>query len=318
LATWQYGLGRSAAWTSDLKGQWGTEWVAWDEFPRFAAQLVSWTLPAPQVEGLSAQAWLEDDGAVIQVEATETELPGSGDTNTAGRPRDFLDVTATLIGPNLETIDAQLTQVGAGRYEARVDLDQPGAYLVRLAASEEGEALGQSTLGLVVPYSPEYRAGGTDSALLNQLARLTGGGQLPEPAAAFTHNLPAADRAREFWVPLLLIAALLFPLDVALRRVMLGPRDLRHGVTWLRERLPARPQVDVERERTLGRLFEARDRVRGRRPGVHAKVPPPRPSESPSPPLTEEAEPAPPATPPSSEDALVRLREAKKRARRDR
>ena len=294
--------------------------MAWENFPRFAAQLVGWTLPAPQVEGLTAQAWLEDEGAVIQVEATDPEPSGAGDVSGVGRPRDFLDVTATLIGPELETIEAPLPQVGAGRYQARVDVAQPGAYLVRLAVSEEGEALGQSTLGLVVPYSPEYRAGGTDSALLNQLACLTGGGQLPEPTAAFTHNLPTTDRAREFWAPLLLIVALLFPLDVALRRVMLGPRDLRRGVTWLRERLPARLQVGAERERALGRLFEARDRVRGRRPDTDK--PSPTPSEPPAKPAdpstgAEEIETTSPATQ-SSDDALARLREAKKRARRDR
>jgi hypothetical protein len=229
-------------------------------------------------------------------------------------------VTATLIGPDLETTEAKLAQVGAGRYEAQVDLDQPGAYLVRLAASEEGEALGQSTLGLVVPYSPEYRAGGTDTALLSQLARLTGGSQLPEPAAAFVHNLPAADRAREFWAPLLLIVALLFPLDVALRRVMVGPNDLRRGTAWLRERLTDRPEA-TGRERVLGRLFEARDRVRGRRsdagkPSPIASEPSPKPGPSPS--AAEEIEPAAPPTPPPSEDSLERLREAKKRARRDR
>ncbi len=318
LATWQYGLGRAAAWTSDLKGQWGTEWVAWDDFARFAAQLVSWTLPAPQVEGLTAQAWLEDDRAVIQVEATEPETIGAEGTGAVGRPRDFLDVTATLIGPELETIEAPLSQVGAGRYQARVDVAQPGAYLVRLAVSEEEEALGQSTLGLVVPYSPEYQASGTDSAVLNRLARLTGGEELPEPAAAFLHNLPTADRAREFWAPLLLIVALLFPLDVALRRVMLGPQDLRRGAAWLRERLPSRPEA-ATRERALGHLFEARDRVRGRRSGADAETPSPRPSEPPSPSSTKEVEPATPPTPqPPTEDSLTRLREAKKRARRDR
>jgi hypothetical protein len=180
--------------------------------------------------------------------------------------------------------------------------------------------LGQSTLGLAVPYSPEYRASGTDTALLNQLARLTGGGELPEPTAAFIHNLPATDRAREFWAPLLLLVALLFPLDVALRRVMLGPRDLRRGVTWLRERLPARPQVGAGRERALGRLFEARDRARGRRPETEKAPPPPSgpPAEpEPSPSVAEGVKPAEPPTPPS-DDALARLREAKKRARRDR
>ncbi|MFZ5916746.1 MAG: VWA domain-containing protein [Chloroflexota bacterium] len=300
LATWQYGLGRAAAWTSDLKGQWATDWLAWEGFPRFAAQLVGWALPAPRVEGIEAGATLEDDRAVIWVEATDD----------AGRPRNFLDVTATLIGPDLETAQVELAQVGAGHYEARVVISQPGTVLVRLGIGEAGELLGQQTLGLVVPYSPEYRAGGADRGLLNELARLTGGGELPEPAAAFAHNLPAADRAREIGHTLLLLAALLFPLDVALRRVMLGPQDLRKALAWLRARLPAR-RARPSRERVLGQLFQARDRARTQRARVES--PPIQPPASPP------DEPAPPREPPpSTDDALARLREAKKRAQRDR
>ncbi|KPV48305.1 hypothetical protein SE17_38780, partial [Kouleothrix aurantiaca] len=42
LTSWQYGLGRALAWTSDLKGQWAVDWVGWQGFPRFAAQPVGW------------------------------------------------------------------------------------------------------------------------------------------------------------------------------------------------------------------------------------------------------------------------------------
>jgi Mg-chelatase subunit ChlD len=309
LATWQFGLGRAAAWTSDLKGQWATDWVAWDGFPRFVAQLVGWTLPAPEVDGLSARATLEDDQVAVRAQAVDE----------AGRPRNFLDVTASLIGPDLQTTEVTLAQVGAGRYEALAEVSQPGTYLVRLGVSDEGKALGQQTLGVVVPYSPEYRESGTNRALLNELARLTGGGELPQPVAAFVHNLPTADRAREIWGTLLLIVALLFPLDVALRRVMLGPRDLAKAVSWLRVRLPLRGTRTARRERALGHLFQARDRVRQRR--MRAETPPPISGEAPVPPTpmppeASDAEPAP--SPPSSGDALARLREAKKRARRDR
>jgi hypothetical protein len=308
LATWQYGLGRAAAWTSDLKGQWAADWVAWGEFSRFAAQLVGWTLPAPRVEGIAAEATLEDDRAVIRVEATDD----------AGRPRNFLDATATLIGPDLSVVEAELSQVGAGRYEARVDVARPGTYLVRMGIQEGDEPLGQQTLGLVVPYSPEYRVGGTNRTLLGELARLTGGGVLPEPVAAFIHNLPAADQAREIWASLLLIAALLFPLDVAVRRVMLGPEDFRKALAWLRARLPSR-RARPARERTLGQLFRARDRARTRRPPTLSNVERPAPSEPPPPPTepSEEREEGTPS-PPTTDDALARLREAKRRARRDR
>ncbi|OQY23000.1 MAG: hypothetical protein B6I34_05135, partial [Anaerolineaceae bacterium 4572_32.1] len=300
LATWQYGLGRAAAWTSDFKGQWATEWLGWGGFPRFAAQLVGWTLPAPRVEGIEAQAALEDGEAVVRVEAADEE----------GRPRNFLDVTATLIGPDLETTEMALAQVSAGRYEARAALSQPGTYLVRLAVSKGGEPLGGQMLGLAVPYSPEYKVSGADRALLGELARVTGGGELPEPVAAFSHNLPAAARAREIWHSLLLIAALLFPLDVALRRVMLGPADFRKAAAWVRERLPARRERPAG-ERVLGQLFQARDRARQQRP--RAETPP----AEPLPPTA--APPSTPDTPPaiSPDDALARLREAKKRARRE-
>jgi hypothetical protein len=294
--------------------------VAWDGFARFAAQLVGWTLPAPQVEGLTARATLEDGQAGVRVEAIDE----------TGRPRNFLDVSAALVGPDLQTTDATLAQVGAGRYETLVELSQPGTYLVQVGVREGNKALGQQTLGLVVPYSPEYKASGTNRTLLSELARLTDGGELPEPVAAFVHNLPAADLASEIWETLLLVVALLFPLDVAARRVMLGRQDLRRAVAWLRERLPARHKRADGRERALGRLFQARARAQERRARTEA---PPSSTVRPGPPSTlgtdaqvpSEAPTEPPTPPPESSSleeglpqSLTRLREAKKRARRER
>lgn len=312
LATWQYGLGRAAVWTSDLKGQWGSQWVTWEEFPDFAAQLVGWLLPSPQVEGLEARVSLTDEGAVIQLEARDSD----------GRPLNDLDVQARLIAPDLQTTETPLQQVGPGRYSAAARADQPGTYLVWLAASDDRQALGQVTLGMVVPYSPEYRAGGINRGLLDELARITGGGPLEAPVQAFLHNLPAADSAREIWRPLLLLAALLFPLDVALRRVVFSRRDMQVARAWVAERLPWRRRAAQEYgERILGQLFSARERARqraasreeqGGAPGQGAErliiVPPPETEAAPPP------ERKPPAA--SEEDAFARLREAKKRARK--
>jgi hypothetical protein len=282
-------------------------------------------LPAPQVEGLTAQARLEEDRAVIQVEAAEPSASDAGEAGQPGRPRNFLEVKATLIGPDLQTTQLSLPQVGPGRYAAEAELSQPGTYLVRLGVSQGGQSLGQQTLGLVVPYSPEYQTADMDLPLLNQLALLTGGQELPKPGAAFAHDLPAAERAREIWQPLLLMVALLFPLDVALRRVMLGPRDFRRAARWLRERLPARRAGAAQRERLLGRLFEARQRAvqaraRARPGGLSGAPQPPLSGELLAPPLTpppagSQSEPAPPAS--SLDDPLARLRAAKQRARRD-
>ena len=47
LATWQYGLGRVVAWTSDALGLWTANWLRWSDAARWWANLVTWTLPSP-------------------------------------------------------------------------------------------------------------------------------------------------------------------------------------------------------------------------------------------------------------------------------
>ena len=44
LATWRFGLGRAAAFTSDAKAKWGVLWLRWRDFNKFWAQLTRWTL----------------------------------------------------------------------------------------------------------------------------------------------------------------------------------------------------------------------------------------------------------------------------------
>ncbi len=74
--------------------------------------------------------------------------------------------------------ESELTQVGPGRYQTEVNLSQPGTYLVRLGVNQGDHSLGQEIMGLVVPYSPEYRASGMDLPFLGELARITGGEEL--------------------------------------------------------------------------------------------------------------------------------------------
>ncbi len=93
---------------------------------------------------------------------------------------------------------------------------------------------------------------------------MTQGGPLEEPLAAFVHNLPSADSAREVWHILLLLAALLFPLDVALRRVMLSPRDLQKARDWVKTRIPGGSVKQRRAEPILGQLFSARERARSK------------------------------------------------------
>jgi hypothetical protein len=318
LATWQYGLGRSAAWTSDLKGQWAKEWLDWPGFERFAPQLIGWVLPAPKVEGLTTEISLREGQAIIEMQAIDK----------AGRPLNFLEGTATIIDPDLQSTQLSITQVGAGQYEAATHVSQPGTYLVRLGVNQGDQSMGQVTLGLVVPYSPEYRTSGVNEGLLTQLAQVTGGNKIQAANQSFIRegSLSFIPQAREIWTPLLLLAALLFPLDVAVRRVMVNRKDLSLARSWLFERLTLQQRPVSEQPHILGHLFQARDRARHRREPFGITDDPQKPPQTnisspketvePSTPAQTQAQKPPQAEEKSDDDSLARLRQAKKRARR--
>ena len=90
LAQWQYGLGRSVAWTSDSTGRWARDWVGWDGFSRFFSQLVSWTFPGEETGGIEAGFDIDGGKTTLHVESVEPD----------GSPRDFYDTTAVVVGPD--------------------------------------------------------------------------------------------------------------------------------------------------------------------------------------------------------------------------
>ena len=306
LAQWQYGLGRSVAWTSDLQGRWATDWLAWERFNTFAAQLVGWTLPEPADERV--QVSLKLDGAEVRVQVDSLD--------EHNQPRDLLETTATLIAPELSQQTVELEQTAAGRYEGCALVGDPGAYLVQIVQrDEEGQPVARQMTGLVVPYSPEYKRTGQGGTLLRELARATGGSALEAPDAAFPPPRQPASRARPLWPSLLLLAALLFPLDVAIRRLQLTPSDWRRLAAWARERLPKRRAARrIGEPVLLGDLFQARERARrrGARPVEHSESIPSAAAPSSEPPPIEPAPPSP------DDDTLSRLRQARDRARRRR
>jgi hypothetical protein len=226
-----------------------------------------------------------------------------------------LAVQARLVDPLLAVQEVTLKQTGAGRYESQVHLEQPGTYLVQISAQQDVLPLGQVTAGLVVPYSPEYRASGLNLGLLEALGRAAGGGMISDPGLAFLHDLPAVAGASQVWRTLLLIAALLFPLDVALRRLVLTRRDWQQAVAWVRQRLPRRKVGERRRGPVLlGSLFQARQRARQRqaRGEPHAERPASQPAPTDLPPAIEQT-PKAPQPEKGTKDTLSRLREVKKR-----
>jgi uncharacterized membrane protein len=214
LAQWQYGLGRTVAWTSDVQGHWARDWVNWPEFPRFAAQMIGWVLP--NVSGSGLQADLQTEGQRTQIVVNASDA--------AGQPRVGLDMQAVLVMPDGTQQALPLAAEAPGVYRGSIDTPAPGSYMVQIAGAQAGQVVAQDSAALVVPYSPEYRLGQANPALLGQLAQETGGGALAQPADAFARVDQRVGAAREIALPLLLAALILLPLDIAIRRLMVVRR----------------------------------------------------------------------------------------------
>ncbi len=293
LATWQYGLGRSAAWLSDTKGKWARDWIAWDGFPRFAAQLIGDLTPRGG----------QDVRAEVSVAGSETVIRL---LTTAGQ--DDLTVTATLIGGDGSRREVRLTQVAPNQYQARLESPNPGTYLVQIAGARGDRVVVQETAGMVVPYSSEYRSAQANPGLLAELASTTGGRFVNDPAEVFD-RLNWVFSAQEIGLPLLLLALILLPVDIALRRLMVRRSDWGMVGTLAGRLRPASATPTVP-DPVLSRLRAARDQARRHMTGEQTPLPP----VSPSSPLA--SPPSSSGTPAEPDEAIARLRAAKERARK--
>lgn len=317
LAAWQYGLGRSVAWTSDLSGRWAKNWLTWEEYARFAGQMVNWSLPKPGDEQLDL---------AVSVNGSQATLRAMFDKNAAP-----LQVKAKLLDAAGEMIETELRPSGPQRYQATVSLPAAGVYLAQVTAyagQEAGPAenapVASQTGGLVVPYSAEYaylpgERQDTAASLLADLAVATGGQALVEPAQAFAHNLAVGRQTQPLWPALLLLATLLFPFDVAIRRLRVGRREWQQAQGWLLQpwlRLRPAPVPEAELARppaspTIQAFRQVRQRVQ-RQPGPPPAVTPPASNNPPE----SKPPPSPPPTSTGEGDTLARLKAAKKRIRR--
>lgn len=258
LAVWQYGLGRSVAWTSDASGRWATEWVQWEGFPAFWAQAVRWTISQSRDSNVETGVDFTGEQARLTVDAR-------------GANGDFLNnlgMEANVVNPNGEVVNLSLLQVAPGRYETNFVPDENGAYFIRVAGgSEQGEAVVAQTSGWVLGYSPEYQQFETNPELLEQLVAVGNGRNLsdltttPQPAVAvFEHNLPSSATTQPVWPALMLIAVLLLPVDIAVRRLIITRRDMERA--WAATLGRWRPQpIPQDRSEQVARLFQAKRRA---------------------------------------------------------
>ena len=215
LVSWRYGLGRVMAFTSDLSGRWGKEWVAWHGFPQWASQLARDTLR--KLLETRNRTDFQPEGESVKVVADFVSKDGNF--------LNHLKLKGNITTPNQTTQDQAFQQTAPGRYEGKFTPSQRGIhFLTMYAEGKAGEApLPVATVPYIAPYPKEYRELKPNMALLSRLAEETGGEMLdPDKIEEgvkrlYTPTPGKGRRGQETWWPLAGLGLFLFLADLVLR-----------------------------------------------------------------------------------------------------
>ena len=255
LAHWRYGLGKAAAFTSDAKRRWASQWLGWERYGPFWAQVVRWTLRSGQEENFQVQASTDGNQVKVVVDA----LTKDGDFINQ------LKFRATAIDPTAQSRAFEIRQTQPGRYEGSFTAPEPGNYLLSLTYQGPNQEEKQVTTGVSVPFSPEHYFTRQNDLLLKRLAEITGKPVLTAQDHIFQHDLYSAGEAKALWPLCLGLAIALFFLDIAARRVFFELPQIERFFSrlwdWVWAPFRRRPQPVGPATEEIGKLMEAKTRA---------------------------------------------------------
>jgi len=226
LATWQFGLGRSAALTTDVGQRWATAWPQWGDYEKLMLQLVRWCMRGHDMsQQLAMTADVHDGEIDVVINALDQEDAYVNDLNLIG----------TAILPNGKSQSFSIQQVAPGRYTAELPADSPGNYFLSVS---DGGRTAPLRAAISAPATAELNDMFSHDGFLAELAEGTPRGGEPgkliqSPGGigdtpgllrtdVFRPGLAPAKSRAAAWPTVLLIASTLFLVDVVCRRVLVS------------------------------------------------------------------------------------------------
>lgn len=215
LATWQYGLGRTAAWTPDAKGLWTSKWLAWEQSPQFWKTLMSWLMQKKSLEDYTLKASMSSGTGTVELTLPPEEIR-QGET-----------VEGTLVSPSGAEQPIKLSPVQPGVFRGDFDGDETGVYTASILVKAGDELIKSITSGIAVSYSPEYAIFRKDSTeFMQKLASEGNGRVLGSSGEVFANRLAPVASITDMTPYFLTLMIFLLLLDIAVRRLNLSLKPL--------------------------------------------------------------------------------------------
>ncbi|WP_425448134.1 VWA domain-containing protein [Dethiothermospora halolimnae] len=204
LATWQYGLGKTVAWTSDIKGRWTKDYLNSDMGIDFFTKLIEWTLPTLSDENITLKS--VNKGDKIEIVAKNPKLKKQYKT------------TASILTPDNKKMEIDLKVEKPGEYRGEVPIDRRGNYIIKVNQFENGNKINNINDGIAINYPKEYDFSNISSRL-DLLLNKTEGKLISSPEEVFEDDFNRTYGMKDLTNGLLILALLLFILDIAIRRL---------------------------------------------------------------------------------------------------
>lgn len=234
LAEWQYGLGKTIAFTSDVNGAWAGDWARWNQWSNFITKMVANTLPQYDSEAYSLTVEKEKDRTYLSVSADQLSM---------------LPIETTITSERGETIEGNTKMIAPGKYEVDIGND-PGLYFIHVKQTDEDGNISVYQSGFTIPYSDEYLITGINEEKMEELLAITGGIQLQKESQAFRPLKDPAKQKQEITEVLLFISFLLLFIEIAIRRfglpvTLLVSLDKRRNVKDKKDRFVTKEKKEA-------------------------------------------------------------------------
>ncbi len=219
LATWQYGLGRTGVWTSDVFGKWSQNWLETQQGRQILQNSISWVMKKQNEKEVNATAEIEGEKSLLTINMAYDET--------------IAEIKGSVVSSTNKTYDVILNRISPNVYTGSIDTTEEGGYILNLQITNtEGETDNVNT-GFSIAYPKEYdrRNWGKGDTLLNRIAEVTQGRILTDGTNIFTEKPQAVTDTQNLTNFFLLFALLAFLFDVFFRRFSIVTQRLENILT---------------------------------------------------------------------------------------
>ncbi|GKX30125.1 chloride channel protein [Vallitalea longa] len=240
LSVWQYGLGKTASWCSDLSGEWSASYNAWDKNNVFWQNIINYTIENYSEDAIEINSSY-DNGKV--------EITLNSDVNDS-----LLDTVVQLKSPSNELLTVNLEPVRKGVYQGTFEPEEIGSYMIKGVQRHEDEIVATGLGGINIPYSEEYKI--TTNKSFNTFVEKVGGRYIQDSREVFTDIDNKVKTSRKITNGLLIVALIMWLIDIAFRRfnIVSKLQKIVLPLTNLSSRL--RKGIDSKNKKVVNKINE--------------------------------------------------------------